>query len=121
MTEQKLKKLETEVSFLRDAPFTLACGSQSTTFSDSQTITYDTLLHFSSNVEGASLDISNGVFMAGHAGSYTVTWSLWSNISTGDSPEHNVEIHLRKNGENLAAARHVSTWSGPSGTVNDQG
>ena len=114
--------LEREVSFLKDPPFTFACGAHSNSAGlsiTSQAISYTTLLYSSSNVAGAGLDISTGVFTAGHPGSYTATWSLYSDDDHGDSQ---VYIHLRKNMVSIQESYHVSYYIGPDQSgVADQG
>ena len=116
-----IKQMEKEMSSLKDPPFTFACGGHSDThYATSLTIPYTTLLYFSSNVEGASLDISTGVFTAGHPGSYSATWSLMAGDDSVDTP---VSIYLRKNGVLIADSHHKS-WNrkaDPSDRVEDQG
>merc|ERR1712183_379581 len=87
-------QLEREVSFLKDPPFTFACGAHSANIHiSSRAISYTTLLYSSTNVAGPhGLDISTGVFTAGHPGSYTATWSLYNGNA------YAVNIYLRKNG-----------------------
>ena len=112
--------LEREVSFLKSPPFSFACGSHYDPISTtSQAISYSTLLYSSSgNIEGPhGLDISTGVFTAGHPGSYTATWSLMAADNAGDS---RVYIYLRKNGEYIVDSLHASHHTG-TGTVEDQG
>ena len=113
------QELKREVSFLKDPPWTFACGAHNKgmTVTD-QTISYTTLLYSSTNVAGAGLDISTGVFTAGHPGSYTATWSLLAEDNAGD---HYVAVYLRKNGENIEESRHLSEYTGSSGYVGDQG
>jgi hypothetical protein len=114
-----IKQLESEVSILKDPPFTFACGSHQASFTKSaQIIPYSKLLYASSNVDGAGLDIDTGVFTAGHPGSYTVTWSL---AAANEADEYWVAIHLRKNGVRIEESEHESHYTGTSGVVLEQG
>ena len=79
---------------------------------------YTTLLYCSTNVAGGGLDISTGVFTAGHPGSYTATWSL---IASDDHGKSAVYIYLRKNGVNMDESRHYSHYGGPTAGVGEQG
>ena len=112
-----IQDLKREVSFLKDPPWTFACGAHYDLLSiTSQAISYTTLLYFSNNVAGASLDIDTGVFTSGHPGTYTATWSLLSGDDAGDDA---VEIYLRKNEGKIEESRHFSRYSGPSGKVDN--
>ena len=115
-----IQDLEREVSFLKDPPFTFACGAHYDILSiTSQAISYTILLYSSTNIEGPhGLDISTGVFTSGHPGSYTATWSLLAQDNAGDP---SVLIYLRKNGEYIEESRHYSVYTGPSGFVDDVG
>ena len=105
-----IQDLEREVSFLKDPPWTFACGAHYDLISiKDQAISYATLLYSSSNVAGAGLDISTGVFTAGHPGSYTATWSLMASSGQGS-----LEVFLRKNGKIIQESCHHSF-------VTDQG
>ena len=114
-----IRDLERDVSFLKDPPWTFACGAQYYAFdTNTQTISYTTLLYSSTNVAGAGLDISTGVFTAGHPGSYTATWNL---MADNDAGEHIVDIYLRMNRKIIAESRYTSVYTGPSGYATDQG
>jgi hypothetical protein len=114
-----IKQLESDVSLIKDPPFTLACGYYDGTFSkNAQTIPYTKLLYYSSNVEGASMDTDTGVFVAGHPRSYTVTWT---GIATNDAGDYWVMIYLRKNGLDISESYYGSHYTGPSGLALDQG
>jgi len=108
------------LSNLWNPPYTYACGAHYLYWSSSHgTIPYSTLLYSSSNVEGPNgLDINTGVFTAGCAGTYAVTWSLTASDDHGD---HYTHIHLRKNGAIIDESRHSSYYTGTSGLVFDQG
>jgi len=112
------QNLEREVSFLREPLWTFTCGEIFSVNVTSKTISYDTLFYSSSNVPGAGLDISTGVFTSGHPGSYTVSWSL---KALNDAGNDAVDIFLRKNGGNIAASQQATVYTGPSGHARDQG
>merc|ERR1712183_1188848 len=112
-------KLEREVSFLKDPPWSFACGAHSESNNiASQVISYTTLLYSSTNVPGVGLDISTGVFTSGHPGSYTATWSLTA-LDGAASAGHPVSLYLRKNGVNIDESLHKSRTE--NGGVWDQG
>merc|ERR1711909_222477 len=104
VAEGKLVELESEVAILRDPPYLHACGANDDVLNlpAGKTITYNTLLYFSTNTEGGGLDISTGVFTAPHGGSYTVSWdtSAWMKIG------QYVNIFLQKNGESILETAH---------------
>jgi len=119
--DASIKYLESGVSILKDTPFTFACGAQSRWSTSLATISYETLLYSSTNVDGPhGLDTSTGVFTAGFPGTYTVTWSLSIYDNAGD---YYVYIYLRKNGatmdESLHSSQHYTTDG--SSWVRDQG
>merc|ERR1712215_206044 len=80
---ETLKNMEKVVSFLKDPPYTFFCSFQHSTHISSQSITYSKLLYSSTNVEGAAMSISTGVFTSGWPGSYTATWSLSADVDVG--------------------------------------
>ena len=88
------QELGRDVAFLKDTPWTLACGASGRRNLTNETLSYDNLLYSSTNVAGAGLDISTGVFTAEHSGSYTATWSL---VATDDAGDH--QITMWKNEE----------------------
>ena len=84
-------------------PFFHACSgrSQRNRMSiRSQRIIYTKLMYSSTNIAGAELVPSNGTFICAYPGSYTVTWSLQTDV--GDV-EKGVELYLRKNNEQAGA------------------
>ena len=115
--ESNERHLESFV-ILRDPPYTIACGWKDGLSTTSQPISYTTLLYSSSNVEGAGLDISTGVFTAGHPGSYTITWSLWASDYQSDDY---TDLFLRKNGDIITESQHRTICSGNGGHINDMG
>merc|ERR1712236_120181 len=96
--DDSIRKLETDVSFLKDPPYTYYTSYQSVTTISSQTITYSSLLHSSTNVEGADMNLSTGIFTSGWGGTYTVSWSLWGYTV--------IDIYLRRNGAKITESRH---------------
>ena len=72
----KAQELEREVTILRYPPFLHSCGYQMNNRLKSKTITYESLLYNSTNIEGGGLDLETGVFVSPHPGTYTVSWSL---------------------------------------------
>merc|ERR1712037_725755 len=119
-TKTALMELELEVSRVKEDPFIHACGSYSGWLTIvSSTIPYSSLLYSSTNMPGVGgLDTETGVFTAPHPGSYTVTWSTFASDDAGDDA---VSLYLYKNGQRIQESRHVSSYSGPSGLVADQG
>merc|ERR1712129_604251 len=80
-----IDEIEKDVSFLKEPPWTFFCaGDASYQGIVGAILTYPTLLYSSTNVDGADLDITTGVFISGFPGSYTVTWSMWADDSPGD-------------------------------------
>merc|ERR1719228_1727991 len=78
------QKLEREVVFLKDPPYTYFSSYQSYIDITSQTITYSSLLYSSTNVVGADMNTSTGIFTSGWGGTYTVSWSLWTGANAED-------------------------------------
>merc|ERR1712037_909589 len=119
-TKTALMEPELEVTRVKEPPFIHACGSYSGWLTIvSSTIPYSSLLYSSTNMPGVGgLDTETGVFTAPHPGSYTATWSTYATDDAGDLP---VLIYLYKNGQRIQESRHVSSYSGPSGLVADQG
>merc|ERR1712037_915400 len=119
-TKTALMELELEVTRVKEPPFIHACGSYSGWLTIvSSTIPYSSLLYSSTNMPGVGgLDTETGVFTAPHPGSYTLTWSTYAIGGAGDPSVH---IYLYKNGQRIQESRHVSSYSGPSGLVADQG
>jgi hypothetical protein len=99
-----IQKLEQEVSFLKEPPWTFACAAHPRDFTATkQIIVYESLLYSSTNIPESFLDISTGVFTSGYPGSYTATWAfLVSNLAGGASKM----IYLRKNGINIDESLH---------------
>merc|ERR1712055_1219868 len=87
-------KLEREVSFLKEPPFSFFCGYRyELTNITSATITYDYLLYSSTSIpDMASMDTQTGIFTSGWVGTYTINWSLYAYDTAGD---HHVSIYLR--------------------------
>merc|ERR1712013_129018 len=118
ITKARTDELEREVAILKAPPFIHFCGSHYDWLSDSyMTIPYTSLLYSSTSTEGGGLDISTGVFTAPHGGSYTVYWDTIAGLDSGED----VQIVLQKNEETIEESRHVSQYTGPSGSVRDQG
>ena len=113
-----IEHIDREVGFLKDPPFTFACGYNYDYYVNAHTIPYEKLFYSSSNVEGAGLDSSTGKFTAGHPGTYTATWSL----GAGDGAEEShTKIFLRKNSASIVESEHFSYYTGPSGISFEQG
>merc|ERR1711970_1397370 len=97
-------KLEREVSFLKEPPFSFFCGYQDHTTSTSATITYDSLLYSSTSIpDMASLNPKTGIFTSGWGGTYTITWSVYAGDDHGES---DVSIYLRQNGSTISETNH---------------
>ena len=100
-------------------PWTFACGSHyAGIMATSMAISYSKLLYSSSNVEGAGLDISSGVFSAGYPGTYTASLSLQARDDTGDGF---MDIYLRKNAKTIDESPHRSIYTGSEGYLEDNG
>merc|ERR1711910_276585 len=102
--DDSIQNLAREVCFLKDPPYTYYSSSQDSTTIISQTISYSSLLHSSTNVEGGDMNISTGIFTSGWGGTYTVSWSLWGGAGKG----HHVNIYLRRNAAKITESRHHS-------------
>ena len=115
----KTDEMVRDMAILRNPPFMHVCGSHydSQQSLEHQTISFTSLLYFSTNTEGGGLDIGTGVFTAPTGGSYTVSWDTSALVDHGQ----NVGIFLQKNGETILESQHNSYYSGPSGGVCDQG
>merc|ERR1719369_364217 len=119
----KTDQLEKEVLFLKDQPYTFICASTyETLFFSSGIFSYSKLLYSSTNVDGADMNLSTGVFTAGWGGSYTVTYSL---LAYDYANKYNTYFtaYLRKNGEKIEETRHVSRYvdSGSGHTLDQAG
>ena len=111
-------ELRREVAILKAPLFLHVCGSHDEPLTIShRPITYTSLPYSSTNIEGGGLDITTGVFTAPLGGSYTVYWNLVADVHS----ETYSEIYLQKNYTNIRESRTFSTYTGPSGTVLDQG
>jgi len=114
-----LKKVESDISSLKEPPFLHDCGAH---YDDhglslaSGTISYNKLLYSSTNIAGTGLDISTGRFTSLFPGSYTVTWGLRVDDNEGDT---NTIIYLKMNGHIIKESRHESSTS--IGFSRDQG
>ena len=59
--------------------------------------------------QGAVLDISTGLYNAGHPGTYSATWALTASDDEGD---HYVQLYLRKNKNFIPETFHDSYYYG---------
>ena len=110
-TKQILNNVVSE----KNPPFIFGCGAQNDWITThAEVITYSSLLYFSTNVEGANLDIETGVFTAGHPGTYLVTWSMETENTIGKTPAY---IYLRKNGDMIGGSRTASYYTGGAGAM----
>merc|ERR1711936_1283248 len=125
MTDTFGKELKTKDDFINKLvrekdpppPYAFFCGYLSGTSQSYGTITYSSLLYNSTNLpDDAPLNIETGIFTSGWAGTYTVTWSLFT-----ENSGHAVLIYLRKNGETIPESLHNSRYTGLSGYIRDQG
>ena len=60
---------------MRDNPYSFECGYQTAWDTADSVISYTRLLYSSTNVTGG-LDISSGLFTAGHSGTWAVTFTF---------------------------------------------
>merc|ERR1711942_267297 len=116
--ELRAKDAQLELKMKEESPWTAACGFSDGTMAVSETVPYNSLFFSSSNVAGAGLDISTGMFTSGHSGTYTATWSL---MASDGSQEPEVVLYLRRNSENIPESAHYSRYAGSGGLVYDQG
>ena len=103
--KKKITDLEHEISILRDPPFSYFCGYQETTNVVAGYVPYSSLFYSSTNIEGANLDISTGIFTSGHPGTYTVTWSLHNQ---NGHTEQQVVLYLFKNDNRIIESQYYS-------------
>ena len=94
----------------QDPPLVSICGEQDDFRSIAATVTYDSLLHSSTNLAGGpALKTETGVF---------ISWALRASDNENES---GVTVHLRHNGLNIDETRHYSHYTGSTGFVDDQG
>ena len=118
VNEAKIKDLERRVSYLQNPPKTFECGYSSLAKTKSEVISYTKLLYSSTNIEGAGLDVSTGVFTSGQPGTYSATWSLSAWNDAGDA---RVFVYLRKNRNIIEESQHYTHYTGDSGAADDVG
>jgi len=104
-TEERLKITEEALieinTTLHTGPlYMFVCASHSSGFDYKQgPVTYGSLSYSSTNLETGGLNISSGVFTAGHPGIYSVSWSM-VHYSRGPSQF----VSLRKNGGTVSGS-----------------
>jgi len=118
---------EKSINVLRSPPAVFYCGVRFHTYATSSVLTFDKLSYSNSNQPTGGLDPVTGIFTSPTPGTYSVTWSLFSSNNNYD---HSVDIFLLKNGVSVGeesrhkseyTPSHYSRYTGPSGTVYDQG
>ena len=78
--ETNLETLTTSLREVRDNPYSFECGYQTAWDTENSVISYTRSLYSSTNVPGG-LDISSGLFTAGHSGTWAVpSPSVWGDI-----------------------------------------
>merc|ERR1719153_946237 len=112
-----MKAKDESIQKLKDSPHTYYSCYQSYIQTNSKTITYSSLLHASTNVEGSDMNIATGVFRSGQGGTYTVSWSLRGDTTSGLI----LNIYLRRNGVKITESLHRSYYNGDKFLVQDQG
>ena len=100
---RRVDKLEKNV--YAKAPFLSVCaassGSRLKRYHD---ITYEHVFHSSTNLRKGGLDTCSGVFTSGVSGTYSISWSGFSDARGGGS-----SVVLRKNGHSIHDA--ACTWT----------
>ena len=103
-----MKELEKNV--FAATPFLSVCASSSgTELKRYQDITYEKVFHSSTNLKEGGLDTCSGVFTSGVSGTYSVSWSGYSDARGGGS-----SVALRKNGNYINEAECTWTLQGRS-------
>jgi len=103
-TEEALTELNTTLH--KDPPYMFVCGSHSSGFDYKKgPVTYGDTAYSSTNLETGGLNISTGVFTAGHPGIYSVSWTM-----VGYSRGPTNYVHLRKN--------NGMVWGSSANTAN---
>merc|ERR1712021_303201 len=112
---------EKSITVLRSPPAVFYCGYRYVTTATSSVLTFDRLSYSNNNQPTGGLDPATGKFSCPYPGTYSVSWSLFAtnDAVTGDD---SVEIHLKKNGGLVGhESTHLSSYTGASGGVGDQG
>ena len=118
--EDRLEKVEKQgrAEDPRDNPYCYECGYQSAWDVEDSVMTYTRLLYSSSNVSGG-LDISTGLFTAGHSGTWAISSSIMSTQYSGDVNQ----VWIFKNQQKIGESEHYSYYvnSGQLGYVKSMG
>merc|ERR1711935_473250 len=112
---------EKSINVLRSPPAVFYCGYRFNTYATRSVITFDRLSYSNNNQPTGGLDPATGKFSCPYPGTYSVSWSLFASNDAvrGDD---SVEIHLKKNGGLVGhESTHLSSYTGASGGVGDQG
>ena len=116
-TKTKLKKIEEDVSSLKNPPFAFFCALHDDitdiNYND-KPISYSKLLYLFTNAEGGGLDLGAGAFTAPHPGTYTADFSL---VSYNDAGYKNNVVSLQNNGQVFLRSGILSS----EGNAKDQG
>merc|ERR1711935_637988 len=95
-------KHETSINVLRDAPELHQCGYKASA-STQGPLPFDYLFYSSTNQPTGGIDLESGVFTSPFPGTYTITWSFYS-----EETNRYVFIYLNKNGEQIYESLHYS-------------
>ena len=109
--EKRLEKVEQ--GLIEEKQFISVCGFKSEIPSESVDITYDDVFHYATNVPEGGLDTCSGRFTAGVSGSYSVSWSGYSDARGGG-----LSVGLMKNGRSVTGTASTWTMQGRSVTVS---
>jgi len=109
--EKRLEKVEQGLK--EEKQFISVCGFKSEIPSEFVDITYDNVFHSATNVAEGGLDTCSGRFTAGVSGSYSVSWSGYSDARGGG-----LSVGLMKNGRSVTGTESTWTMQGRSVTIN---
>ena len=100
--EDRLEKVERQVG---DNPYCYQCGYRTDWDMSDSVMTYTRLLYSSSNLSGG-LNISTGLFTAGHSGTWAIASSLLSTQYSGDVNQ----VWIFKNQQKIEESEHYSYY-----------
>merc|ERR1711970_362233 len=84
--DQKTTQMAEGLAFLHDPPIYMGCAYQNNVYAVNSRVPFDSIYYERSDswTESGGLDLS-GTFTCGYSGSYSVTWSLRSADTAGES------------------------------------
>jgi len=100
--QKRFNALEQKVN--EETPYLSVCAYSSGVKKGTTVITYERVTHAATNLKEGGLDTCSGVFTAGLAGTYSVSWSGYSSARGGGS-----SVSLAKNGGSVSGT--TCTWT----------